>query len=171
MGFHTVMDRNLQQEILIRATEDYPFAMSDENLEELCRIFDKKKVARELKYLEESKLLHNEAIIISLDNCISFGVIKITNRGLDFLQSDGGISAILNVVTVRFESDTLTALIAAKINQSDLPEDDKSQLVEAVKELPADGIKHLMTKVLDKGIENIPNLVRIISETLNNIPS
>lgn len=166
-----VMNRDIQQEILIRAAEAYPFALDDENLNELCQIFGDNKLFRELKYLEESELLHNEAIIISIDNCIYFGVVKITNKGLDFIQSDGGISAILNVVTVRFEPDTLTALIAAKINQSDLPEAERSKLVEAVKELPSDGIKHLMTKVLDKGVENIPNLVRIISDTLNNIPS
>ncbi|MFH7805463.1 hypothetical protein [Acinetobacter sp. BSP-53] len=165
------MNRNLQQEILIQAAEAYPLAMSDESLEELRRNFGDEKLVRELKYLEESKLLHHESIIIGIDNNISFGIIKITNKGLDFIQSDGGISAILNVVTVRFESDTLTALIATRINESDLPEDDRNKLVEAVKELPSDGIKHLMTKVLDKGVENIPNLVRIISDTLNNIPS
>lgn len=169
MGCNMIMNRNLQQEILIQAAEAYPLAMSDESLEELRRNFGDEKLVRELKYLEESKLLHHESIIIGIDNNISFGIIKITNKGLDFIQSDGGISAILNVVTVRFESDTLAALLTAKINQSDLPDDEKSSLVAAVKDLPADGMKHLMTRVLDKGIDSIPNLVPYLMQTISSI--
>lgn len=163
------MNRNLQQEILIQAAEAYPLAMSDESLEELRRNFGDEKLVRELKYLEESKLLHHESIIIGIDNSLSFGIIKITNKGLDFIQSDGGISAILNVVTVRFEADTLAALLTAKINQSELTDDEKSSLVEAVKDLPAEGIKYLMTKVLDKGIDSIPNLAPYLMQTLSNM--
>ena len=48
MGCNMIMNRNLQQEILIQAAEAYPLAMSDESLEELRRNFGDEKLVREL---------------------------------------------------------------------------------------------------------------------------
>src|SRR5882672_5223716 len=56
-------------------------------------------------------------------------VATITVKGLDFLQDDGGLGAILNVVTVRFEAETLRALIEAKVDASDEPPEQKSAMV------------------------------------------
>lgn len=165
-----ILNRALQQEILIQTANAYPFALGYEELSSGIWInTDQKELARELQYLVEHGLLQKDAISISLDNQISLRNIKITKDGIDFLQADGGLSAILNVVTVRFEADTLTALLTTKINQSDLPEDEKNSLVEAVKDLPAEGMKQLMTRVLDKGIDSIPNLVPYLMQTLSNM--
>ena len=45
----------------------------------------------------------------------------ITAKGLDFLEDDGGLSAILGAITVKLDPDDLRALIAARIEESDLP--------------------------------------------------
>jgi hypothetical protein len=58
---------------------------------------------------------------------------KITARGLDFLEDDGGLGAILNVVTIRLEADTLRQLLETKINASDMPEADKQTLLAKLK--------------------------------------
>lgn len=165
-----ILNRALQQEILIQTANAYPFALGHEELSSGIWInTDIKELGRELQYLVEHGLLQKDAISISIDNQIGLQNIKITKDGIDFLQADGGLSAILNVVTVRFEADTLTALLTTKINQSDLPEDEKNSLVEAVKDLPAEGMKQLMTRVLDKGIDSIPNLVPYLMQTLSNM--
>lgn len=165
-----ILNRALQQEILMQTAHAYPFALGWDELSSGIWInTDIKELARELQYLVENRLLDKDAISISIDNQISLSNIKITNKGIDFLQADGGLSAILNVMTVRFEADTLAALLTAKINQSDLPEDEKNNLVEAVKDLPVDGMKHLMTRVLDKGIDSIPNFMPYLMQTLSSI--
>ena len=46
--------------------------------------------------------------------------------GIDFLTDDGGLSAILGVVTVKLHSDTIQALIAAKIDQAEISDSEKA---------------------------------------------
>lgn len=165
-----ILDRALQNKILVESAEHYPSPLYLERGHELLNV-EEKKLAANLKYLEQHYLICANSVTVSLDGFFSINGIQITRRGLDFLQGDEGLSAILNVVTVRFEADTLSAILTTKINQSDLPEDEKNKLVEAVKELPAEGMKHLMTRVLDKGIDNIPNLIPYLIQTLSNLPT
>lgn len=165
-----ILNRDLQQEILLQTANAYPFALGDEELSSgIWKDTGEKELARELQYLIESKFLHKDALILSADNIPSLGNVKITNLGLDYLQADGGISAILNVVTVRFEPDTLKALLASKIDSADIPAEEKSELMKAVEDLPADGLRHVMTRVLDKGMENIPHLIPYLSQVLNSM--
>jgi len=165
-----MLNRALQQEILMQTAKAYPFALGYEELStDIWKNTEEKELARELQYLVEHGLLHKNAISFSLDNQISLCNVKITNKGMDFLQEDGGLSAILNVVTVKFEADTLKALLTSKINSSDEPDEKKSELIKAVEGLPADGLRHLMTKVLDKGMDSIPHLMPYLSQALNNM--
>ena len=87
---------------------------------------------------------------------------KITSRGIDFLRDDGGLAAILGVKTIKIHADTLSelkALLADKLNQSDLPEAEKAKLQEKFAEYGDVGIKHLITKLLDVGVQNLPKLI------------
>jgi hypothetical protein len=81
---------------------------------------------------------------------------RITAQGMDFLADDGGLSAILGVVTIKIHEDTLKALLADKIEQSDLPPADKGLWLQALQALPAESTKHLVTKLLDWGLANPP---------------
>ena len=63
---------------------------------------------------------------------------KITEKGLDFLKDDGGLTAILGIVTVRFEADTIRTILQIKVNQSDLSPADKQKLHGVLQELPAE---------------------------------
>lgn len=165
-----MLNRALQQEILIQTAKAYPFALGYEELStDIWKNTEEKELARELQYLVEHGLLDKDAISFSIDNQISLRNIKITNKGMDFLQEDGGLSAILNVVTVKFEADTLKAILTSKIDAADIPADEKSELMKAVEGLPADGLRHLMTKVLDKGMDSIPHLIPYLSQALNSI--
>ena len=91
---------------------------------------------------------------------------KITEKGLDFLQDDGGLSAILNIVTVKFEADTLKAILENRINQSNLAPESKQSMIDGLRELPAESIKHLTMKLLDEGLENLPNAIVLIGTYL-----
>ena len=163
------IDRKLQNAILVEAEKHYPMPFYLDPEHKFMNL-DEKEYAANLKYLEENHLIRPNSFSYSIDGIFNFNGVQITNRGLDFLADDGGLSAILDVVTVKFETETLAALIADKISETDqLDQQQKDHLVEAVKELPAEGMKHLLTKVIDKGVENIPTLVNIITNTVNSL--
>lgn len=85
---------------------------------------------------------------------------------MDFLANDGGLSAILGVVTVKFEADTLKAILENRINQSDLSPENKQSMIDSLRELPAESIKHLTMKLLDEGLENLSNAIVLIGTYL-----
>lgn len=159
------MNRELQNQILTLAAEAYPESIYPGYNNTLDQL-EERKFAAALKYLEQNYLIEKKSFTLSIDNFYSFGGITITNRGLDFLSDDGGLSAILNVVTVRFEADTLKAILENRINQSDLPPDDKKTMIDSLRELPADSIKHLTMKLLDEGLENLPSAILLIGTYL-----
>jgi len=82
---------------------------------------------------------------------------KLTERGIDFLRDDGGLSAILGTVTVKFHDDTIKCLIEARILASDLPPREKQRYVDQLRSLPADATKHLVLKLLEKALNSVPS--------------
>lgn len=93
----------------------------------------------------------------------------ITSKGIDFLENDGGLSAILNVVTVRLHQDSLAALLKQHIDTSDLPPTEKAALSKKLETLSDEGSKHLLTKALDYGLSNAPNAISWISELVKSL--
>lgn len=78
----------------------------------------------------------------------------ITARGIDFLEDDGGLSAILGTVTVKLHADTIRDLIDAKITESKaIPEQEKPALREALKGIRDEGLKQLTTKLISHGLD------------------
>lgn len=164
-----ILDRGFQHKILVIASEAYPSVAHPTNENELLDNSDPnshKRLAANLKYLEEHQLIRPGSVQVSVDGKYSFGYIQATNKGMDFLADDGGLTTILGVVAVKFEADTLKSILENRINQSDLPPEQKRAINLALDELPAEGIKHLTTQLLDKGIENLPSAILLISTFL-----
>ncbi|WP_336982517.1 hypothetical protein [Acinetobacter modestus] len=159
------LDRALQNKILNLAADSYPSYISPGHDNDLDNC-DEISLAANLKYLEEHGLIRPNSVTVSIDNIYSFGVIEITKDGLDFLLGDEGLSAILNVVTIKFEADTLKAILVNRINQSDLNPDDKKSMIDSLRDLPAESIKHLTMKLLDEGLENLPSAILLIGTYL-----
>lgn len=158
------LDRDLQLKILKALASKYPeapFRFPDGF--ELAKTDE--EVVANLWYLAEHKLVtakfHIEGRSISLN-----GSTRITAAGMDFLADDGGMSAILGTVTIKFHQDTLRQLIELRLENAQLPEAEKGSLLKTVRELPADSIKHLTTKLLDLGMENLPRAVELIRTAL-----
>lgn len=159
------LDRKFQLDILKKIAEEYPFVWQHSLTPESE---DYIKLAKNLHYLKGHELLSESSTILK-DNYTGQGggVLlinkpKITEKGLDFLKDDGGLSAILNVVTVRLEAETLKAILINKVNQSDLNPVQKQSMTLALEELPAESIKHLTMKLLDKGLEELPAAMTLI---------
>ena len=85
---------------------------------------------------------------------------------MDFLADDGGLSAILGTVTIKFETEQLRAILATKIMSSNLSSERKTTMVDAIKELPAEGLKHLTMKIVDAGWDNMDSLMSLIQSAL-----
>jgi hypothetical protein len=66
-----------------------------------------------LFYLQEHDLCETSTQENS-DGFISWRGTKITAKGVDFLENDGGLSAILGVVRVKLHADTLRDILAKK---------------------------------------------------------
>lgn len=128
------LDRNLQHEILKELNNIYPDSKTYEYWIDAAiaqvvgaietvgeaELYIAKRSAN-LRYLAE------HGLVVCNDNNLS-ATVKITAKGIDFLTDDGGLSAILGVVTVRLHSDTIQALLNAKINEANIPPEEKSRL-------------------------------------------
>ncbi len=79
-------------------------------------------------------------------------VDKITIKGIDFIANDGGLSAILGVVTVKLHSDTLQALLADRIDQANISNAKKDKLKDALSTIKETGL----AKITEMAIENVP---------------
>lgn len=144
------LDRTYQKQLLEELAIRYP------NLVDFKDRFDDvdsidKYVANGV-YLEEHGLLEGARTMSP----------RITHKGLDFLADDGGLSAILGVVTVKLHEDTLKNLIGQRIAESGLPTPEKSRLLDQLKSLPGEAIKHLTLKLVDAGLSNWPAALQAI---------
>ena len=77
---------------------------------------------------------------------------QITAVGLDFLEDDGGVSAMLRTITVKIDQDDLRALIAARVADSDLPAAEKDRLSHAIRSLPAHALRDLTTRLVNEAV-------------------
>ncbi|WP_416190205.1 hypothetical protein ACM67B_03775 [Neisseria sp. CCUG17229] len=126
---------------------------SDESNESIRNLPFQKDLIRNLLYLEEHSLISIQILSQYEDNLIPEGSrISITAKGIDFIEQDGGLSAILNVVTVKLHSETIQQLLTAKISEAEIPEEEKNQLKEALKTVQNSALETLT----EKAIETIP---------------
>ncbi len=98
---------------------------------------------------------------------VQYGPALITAKGLDFIQDDGGLSAILGVVTVKLHDDTIRRLLIDKVQASEEPEGVKERLVDAIKSAPAETLKTVVQKTLEAGIQSLPNAVQLLQGWLS----
>ncbi|VVM39890.1 hypothetical protein PS631_00224 [Pseudomonas fluorescens] len=152
--------RGLQREILERLQSAYPG--TDDRV---LGIDGEGQTLANLTYLKEHGLVHFDSIQY-LDGSRKTYNIVITARGIDFLEDDGGLGAILGTVTVKLHEDTLRQLIEAKVQASNLPEEQKSGILKALREAPGETTKQLITRLVDLGMENAPKAIPLIQTLL-----
>lgn len=141
------LDRDLQKRMLEALIASYPdnVVLTPESLG-----ISEKKRNFNLSYLVEHGLVKQ----VRDPSTLPIYKYYATHKGIDFLQQDGGLSAILGVVTIKLHDDTIKSLIEARIMQSDLPQPDKRRYLDALRELPAETTKHLVLKLVDMGLDH-----------------
>ena len=156
-----ILDRVYQLDLLKMLATSYPQAF---DVRPMAREWDKaaeRRYAANMVYLDEHGLVESE-ITFGINGHCMFGLPRITANGMDFLEQDGGLSAILGAVTVKLHGDTLTELIGQRIALSDLSQPDKKRLIDQLRALPGETIKHLTLKLVDTGRANWPAALQAI---------
>lgn len=163
-----VLDRAYQLELLKMMAESYPHRFDSGGI---CRGMDK---AAEKKYIANICYLAGHGLIacetsLTIKGHLSIGTPKITEKGLDFLADDGGLTAILGVTTIRFEADQLREILESKIIHAPIPSASKTEILATLRGLPAEAIKSLTKKLLDEGLAALPDAARIIQTHLHTL--
>lgn len=161
-----ILDREFQLELLRLYADVYP----DRTYGPWSELdSDERKVAANLLYLQDHGLIQVFGGLSTEGGLIYQGG-KITAKGMDFLADDGGLSAILGVVTIKLHDDTIKAIIEARIQQSDLPEPAKKRMIDRLRSLGGEATKHLLLKSLDYGLDKAPDAIEKIGKWLESSP-
>lgn len=148
------LDRAYQHELLVELAQHYPQRHH-------VRRNDGDKYVKNIHYLHELRLVEANFSQL-LNGTLSVNRCKISARGLDFLQDDGGMSAILNLVTVKLHDDTIRQLLIEKVQDAQEDPTVKAELVDAIRTAPAELLKSATQKALEAGIQNLPNAVQLL---------
>jgi len=143
------MNEKLQKQILSNLKETYKAPVSSQDLfDKICPDSNPDTldvIVKNLEYLDESGLISLQ----KLNPRIRWYMVKITNRGIDYLEPDGGLSASLGVITVKLHRDTIQQLLVAKIEQSNIPAEDKSRLKTMLGKMGDAALAKLAEKAID----------------------
>ena len=146
------LDRDLQREILLSCRQAYPGWVEHTDEEQGRDDFH-----ANLIYLYEHKLITGTLI----NGNVELVRPRITATGLDFLEDDGGVSAILQTITVKIDQDDLRSLIATRVEESDLPPEEKAPLSHAMRSLPAQALRDLTTRLVNEAVDQWPGALRL----------
>lgn len=146
------LDRQLQRALLELAAEKYPDTLYPHEWTSLGG----DALPANALYLEEHGLLNVHTSRTMSSHGPDILSIAATARGMDFLTDDGGLGAVLGVVTVRLHADTIRDLIEAKLAASDLPPEQKNGLISALKKLPEEGLKAVTKRLVEIGLDHLP---------------
>ncbi|WP_281661413.1 hypothetical protein [Microvirgula aerodenitrificans] len=162
------LDRALQRQILEDLAECFPHPMGWETFREKYENLEDDVFEANVIYLEMHGLLCGGAIHIGKvgNNMVSIAKLQISHDGLDFVQDDGGLGAILGVTTVKLHADTLRELIEMRISESDASPEEKKRFIDHLRALPAEGLKHLTTRLVDLALDSAPSALPLLQKLL-----
>ncbi|MEQ6971614.1 hypothetical protein ABN180_01350 [Klebsiella pneumoniae] len=150
-------DRKLQREILQACVDSYPAAplLEQFNLTEVaeCAESNIQKLLANINYLCEHGLIKNHSSIILNDHSI-LTRITATAKGIDFMLNDGGLSAILNVQTIKLHRDAVVVL-EDLIAISNMNDEQKEKAKSALGELPTEALKAMVQAAVAAGLSKL----------------
>jgi len=157
-------DRAMQRELLLVLAESHPH---EQNIKILMGRTGQSQsvIEANLAYLDGHGLVQAKWVKTSHTH-EALQSARLTAKGCDFLSDDGGLSAILGVVTIKFHDDTLKSLLDARIMASDLPPAQKQKYLDQLQSLPADATKRLVLNLVDAGLENWHRVLPLLQNIL-----
>lgn len=158
------LDRKLQLKVLDFLRSAYP---EPYDLQELSEFDTHPHFAGNLFYLEEHRLIKATAKRERQYGAPSYiQMAVITAQGLDFLEDDGGLTAILKMVTIRFDPEDIRSLLSDKIGGLNIPAKEKYSVLNGIRNLQVDLLQALCTKLMNLGLDSAPDVYRLIQTYL-----
>lgn len=146
------LEREKQKELLQILFNAYPNHMQNKAYVELKSMFDNDDTfVANLLYLEEHELIHSGIRHHLSGYSINPGAIMITAKGIDFIQQDGGLSAILNVQTIKFHRDAVIVL-EDLIAMSNMTNEQKEKAKSTLAEMSTEALKTVVQAATTAGI-------------------
>ncbi|HBW4740584.1 TPA: hypothetical protein ME588_005265, partial [Klebsiella pneumoniae] len=106
-----------------------------------------------INYLCEHGLIKNNSSIILKDRSI-LTRITATAKGIDFMLNDGGLSAILNVQTIKLHRDAVVVL-EDLIAISNMNDEQKEKAKSTLGEMSTEAIKTVVQAVTTAGLSKL----------------
>lgn len=157
------IDRNRQKTILEILANCYPDYSND-----VLRSEYRKQDIANLYYLQEHGLI-DASLDRTLDGGYSFQKAVITAKGLDFLANDGGLSAILGIVTIKIHPETIKELIQQHISESNLSTEHQNWINSKISTMSEEATKTITKSLVQQGLAKIPDLYKWAYEIFNTI--
>ena len=166
------LDRNLQHEFLSELYKVYPDSITydyyiNAAIAQTSGVIEAEEDASfVLKQSANLQYLAEHGLVVFDHETLITATVKITAKGIDFLMDDGGLSAILGVVTVKLHSDTIQALFNTKIDQADIPPEEKSKLKVILSKMG----DVALTKFTEKAIDAVtsPQIINLLQSLQGN---
>lgn len=86
--------------------------------------------------------------------------VSISAKGLDLLEPSGGLTALLNTRTIRFDEETLLQVMQIAIEAMDASQETKQTLVAKVRTIPIETLKAGVLKLMERGAEKGLDLLK-----------
>ena len=154
-------NKEVQIEILKKLKENPTKAYE---IDDLLNIADHETIIRNIEYLCGHKLLTRKQVHFFGGHNIPIS-IRITSLGIDKIDPEDGIGEIINTVTVKFHQDTIRKLLINKINGENIPDNEKSKIIEYIKTIP----KTATNKVIEELVIYLINNYHNISAYFHNL--
>lgn len=116
-----------------------------------------------LAYLHEHGLIEFE-IHKALGGYMTPGRLKITAKGLDFLQPDGGLSALAAPV-IRIAPASIVAIIDEALAARGISSGERSVIKKGLGVAGEEGIRAVVGRLVEAGIAHAPDVLRIFGLT------
>lgn len=162
------IDRAIQQRILQKLYDAYPGGLYpltksiDEKIDELS-------VIANTQYLQDHGLVQsgfrdrNLVGVKPEDRWAEPTETFITAKGIDFLTDDGGLSAILGVVTVKLDASSIKALVLNRIDQADdITHEERFRLKSLVSAAGDQTTRKLVDALIEAGLQAVPRTGELI---------
>ena len=148
------LNRALQRDLLLLLRDEYP-----RTLIEIPEISDvsEQSIFMNLWYLQEHGLCESGLSQVADGRFIWSGTL--TAKGLDFLEDDGGLTAILGAITIKIHTDTLREMLNARIDAAQISPEEKSALKQKLRHFSETVLKAAPTDLVKTGLDHIPNVV------------
>lgn len=146
-------NRKVQYDFLMSLYDSSPHGMSQSDYDGFTMQFGGQDNAEaNLIYLEDHKLITTNIKELRIGFfLVAPEHLRITSKGIDFVRDDGGLSAILNVQTIKFHREAVVVL-EDLIAISNMNDEQKEKAKSTLGELSTEALKTVVQAATSAGL-------------------